>query len=151
MTGAERWMIGVGVLVSTVVGVQLGRSAIGAINPMYYSPMPATRFYADLTPQGYAPAQQQPADVPTSDLAMTGGTICANCPVNFVEPLYARDGSGVTAGRSEEILTDREERLIEPPRTELVHEADYPTGDDELAPLDVDPVGQAEAEPPVGM
>lgn len=41
-------------LVGAALGVQLGNASIAEINPAHYaSDEPATRFHADLTPQGY--------------------------------------------------------------------------------------------------
>jgi hypothetical protein len=75
------------------LGVQLGRSAIAEINPIYYSAPPSSsRFYADLTPNHYiAAAWQAPqsADYWSTDLDANGRAPCSDCAENFVDELYS--------------------------------------------------------------
>jgi hypothetical protein len=91
-------MTAIGLTASAVVGaglgVELGRAAIGEINPLYFSAPPAERFFADLTPNRYAAtATDQPADFWANDLNSSGSRGCLECAGNLVDPLYAEGPS----------------------------------------------------------
>jgi hypothetical protein len=69
-------------LAGATLGLYLGRSAIGEVDPFYYSPVPPVRFYADLVPPGYqpaAPASFTSADYAVNQLNVSGRPECFDC------------------------------------------------------------------------
>jgi hypothetical protein len=71
-----------------VAGAQLGRSAVGEIDPFFFSQLPQSRFFADLVPAGYDPkpvAELSDVDeVWANNLNVSGRPECFDCG-NFVE------------------------------------------------------------------
>lgn len=76
-------------IAGAAIGVQLGRSAIAEINPVYFhSPEPA-RFFADLTPKTYrlgTSAWSDSTDHWFNEINVSGRSACLDCSRNFVEP-----------------------------------------------------------------
>jgi hypothetical protein len=71
------------------IGVQLGRSAIAEINPLYFSAPQQARFFADLAPKAYrlgASALSDSTDSWFNELNVSGRDTCLDCSRNFVEP-----------------------------------------------------------------
>jgi hypothetical protein len=81
--------------VGAMTGAYLGKDTIDRINPVFFSPLPETHFYADDTPQGYSLGQADP--IPAEHMwwnAVPRGP-CLNCPDNFVDPVYASTTSEI--------------------------------------------------------
>lgn len=79
-------------IVGAGLGVYMGRAAISEINPIYYQPLPATRFFSDLSPTTARSVDwntEVPADYWANDLNVGGRLNCNDCPVNFVDPGFA--------------------------------------------------------------
>jgi hypothetical protein len=75
-------------IAGAAVGVQLGRSAIAEINPVYFS-TPQARFFADLTPKAYrlgSSSWSDSTDYRVNELNVSGRGACLDCSGNFVEP-----------------------------------------------------------------
>jgi hypothetical protein len=73
-------------IAGAVAGVQLGRSAIAEINPVYFSTPQAARFFADLTPKAYrlgASAWSDSTDYWHNELNVSGRSACLDCSSNF--------------------------------------------------------------------
>lgn len=76
-------------IAGAAVGVELGRSAIAEINPVYFSTPQAARFFADLTPKAYrlgSSAWSDSTDYWFNELNASGRSACLDCSGNFVEP-----------------------------------------------------------------
>ncbi|WP_332811360.1 hypothetical protein [Sphingomonas sp.] len=76
-------------IAGAAIGVQLGRSAIAEINPVYFSTPQAARFFADLTPKAYrlgTSAWSDSTDYWRNELNVSGRSACLDCGGNFVEP-----------------------------------------------------------------
>jgi hypothetical protein len=76
-------------IAGAAIGVQLGRSAIAEINPVYFSTPQAARFFADLTPNAYRPgtsAWSESTDLWFNELNVSGRSACLDCSRNFIEP-----------------------------------------------------------------
>lgn len=76
-------------IAGAAIGVQLGRSAIAEINPVYFSTPQAARFFADLTPKAYRLGSSSWSDSTDSwvnELNVSGRSACLDCSENFVEP-----------------------------------------------------------------
>lgn len=75
-------------IAGAAIGVQLGRSAIAEINPLYFS-TPQARFFADLTPKAYrlgTSAWSDSSEHWFNELNVNGRSACLDCGGNFVEP-----------------------------------------------------------------
>ncbi len=68
-------------LVGAALGVFLGNGAINEINPVHYqTEEPRSRFYADLTPQGYRDwASVQAAEFKAAESGVDLGSGCVGC------------------------------------------------------------------------
>ncbi|MGE5721475.1 MAG: hypothetical protein ACM3YM_03360 [Sphingomonadales bacterium] len=94
-------------LLGAGAGVQLGRSAIGEINPVYFHDRLPPRSFADLAPGGYRPdaaatAVSEPADFWANEAGVGGLPLCDHCGANFVDPVYAAaPGRAVTPAGAE--------------------------------------------------
>jgi hypothetical protein len=76
-------------IAGAAIGVQLGRSAVAEINPLYFSSPQPTRFFADLAPKAYrlgASAWSDSTDYWFNEVNVSGRTACLDCDRNFVEP-----------------------------------------------------------------
>ena len=76
-------------IAGAAIGVQLGRSAIAEINPVYFSTPQSARFFADLTPKAYrlgSSAWSESTDYWFNELNVSGRSACLDCSGNFVEP-----------------------------------------------------------------
>ena len=76
-------------IAGAAIGVQLGRSAIAEINPVYFSTPEAARFFADLTPKAYrlgTSSWSDASDYWFNELNVSGRSTCLDCGGNFVEP-----------------------------------------------------------------
>jgi hypothetical protein len=95
-------MIGALALAGVGVGIQLGYSAVGEINPMYFS-KPETRFHADLSaaPPSFASAAA-PMPGQVRDFAL--GTGCLGCRTYPEEyfPIHEASLGGYSGGYASE-------------------------------------------------
>ncbi len=76
-------------IAGAAIGVQLGRSAIAEINPLYFSEPQQARFFADLAPKAYrlgAGAWSDSSESWFNELNVSGRDPCLDCSRNFVEP-----------------------------------------------------------------
>ena len=98
-------------LVGAAAGVYLGNSSIGEINPIYFeAEEPGSRFYVDLTPQGYRDwAAVQKAELRAVELGTDLGTGCVGCRTYPEEGFYAVHRASL--GKSE---TEWAEMIKEP-------------------------------------
>jgi hypothetical protein len=86
-------------LLGAAAGVHLGRSSIAEIDPIYFSSPASTRFFSDLSAQGYredAPDANDPAAFWTAELDVVGPPACFGCDTRtYFEraPIYAEAGS----------------------------------------------------------
>jgi hypothetical protein len=76
-------------IAGAAIGVQLGRSAIAEINPLYFSAPQQARFFADLAPKAYRLGTSGWSDANDywfNELNVSGRGACLDCNRNFVEP-----------------------------------------------------------------
>ena len=75
-------------IAGAAIGVQLGRSAIAEINPLYFSAPQQGRFFADLAPKSYRLGTSTWSDSTDhwfNELNVSGRGACLDCNRNFVE------------------------------------------------------------------
>lgn len=103
-------------LVGAALGVYLGNASINEINPAYFEAHePRSRFYADLTPQGYRDrdwASVQEAELRAAQLGTDLGTGCVGCRTYPEEGFYRVYRASL--GKSETGWAEVEEPAIEP-------------------------------------
>jgi hypothetical protein len=82
-------------VLGAVAGVELGRSSIAEIDPIYFSTPESTRFFADLVPGGYRPTTIATADHQqywAAERDVVGRSACVLCrhdPFAPKPPAYA--------------------------------------------------------------
>ena len=97
-------MIGALALVGVGAGIQLGYSAIGEINPMYFS-KPETRFHADLSSNHSFDSAQPPMLAQGRDPALGDGCIgCRTYPEEYF-PIREASLGGYSDGYASEATT----------------------------------------------
>jgi hypothetical protein len=76
-------------IAGAALGVQLGRSAIAEVNPLYFNAPHQARFFADLAPKGYrmdSGTSSESSDSWSNELNVSGRDPCLDCSRNFIEP-----------------------------------------------------------------
>jgi hypothetical protein len=102
-------------IAGALAGVQLGRGAIDEVDPFFFTPLPETRFFADLVPAGYDPSTA-PAilasdadEVWANNVNVSGRPECLDCR-NFVENI-----DFAPASESVSSLAEAETAYVPPP------------------------------------
>jgi hypothetical protein len=124
-------------VLGAATGVVLGRSSIAEIDPIYFSSPESTRFFADLTAQGYSielDDVQNPQEFWTSELDVVGRAACFGCRRGNDNrtAVASAEAAAVAAERSAYALQDP----VPPaprPATDLDRYMTFPISEEEAA------------------
>jgi hypothetical protein len=121
-------------VLGAAMGAALGRSSVAEINPIYFREPESTRFFADLTAQGYdfdAGAADDPQAFWTNELVVRPPA-CLGCRRNnVIAAAVAAEASAVAAQRSAYAL--QEDMPVPPPATDFHRYMTFPINQEEAA------------------